>query len=386
MRPALKPALSRAWRDPRTLQFGTVRSHARVVDEVDRPVADFLQLLDGTRDHPALLAAGQRLGLDPEVVAQLLDALEQAGLLDDAEATELALAGYSPARQPLLAPDIASLSLLHPVPAEAPAVLAARCRAAVEVRGAGRIGAALASVLAASGVGSVNLVDRGRVTARDCAPAGFPPADIGRLRATAGRELVSRTVGGSAEERHKRPAPGPPALVVLAPRGGGGAFGGAVAEALQLMRSGTPHLYVGVVEHLGIVGPLVIPGGTACGRCATLARRDEDEAWPRLFAQLADDGPGRARSPACDTALATAVAGLAALHIGLYLAGDRPPSMDGWYELSAGDGMARRLRLRDHPDCGCLWQSAPAPPPRPAEPARCTEQITALSAGCLPAR
>lgn len=151
----------------------------------------------------------------------------------------------------------------------------------------------------------------------------------------------------------------PPDLVVLAPRDGSGAFAGGTYAAKELLRSGIPHLYVGVVEEIGVVGPLVLPGASACGHCLVLAREDEDAAWPRVLAQLADDGPGRARTPAGDTALATTVAGLAALHVQLHLDGIRPPSVDGWCEVSAADGMSRRLRLKGHPDCGCLWQPLP---------------------------
>lgn len=361
MRPMVKPALSRLWRDGSTLQFGTVHRHARVVEEVGQPVAAFLELLDGSRERPALLEAGERLGLGREVTEELLGSLEQAGLLDDAEAGQAALGGFPRARQELLGPDVASLSLVHPAPGEAPAVLRGRAASRVEVHGAGRVGAAIGAVLAAGGVGTVTLTDRGRVTARDCSPAGYPPTDVGRLRTTAAREVVHRTSGTpAAEQRRRRPADEPPpALVVLAPRDGAGAFAGVAAEAHKLMRAGVPHLYVGVLEHLGVVGPLVLPGASACGACATLTRRDEDEAWPRLLAQLGEEGAGRPRTPACDSALATTVAGLAALHVELWLDGVRPPSVDGWCEVSAADGMARRLRLPTHPACGCTWPSGP---------------------------
>ncbi|MEV4615447.1 ThiF family adenylyltransferase [Kitasatospora sp. NPDC049258] len=369
----LKPALARLWRDRQTLQFGTVRRHARVVESVDRPVAAFLELIDGSRDGPTLLAAGERLGLDREYCNAMLESLARSELLDDADALQQALARHPRPRQELLGPDLASLSLVHPEPGEAAEVLQGRALARVEVRGAGRVGASLAAVLAAGGIGAVTVSDRGRVSARDCAPAGFPPTEVGRLRATAAREVVHRAAGAAAADRHRRPsaeAPGPPTLVVLAPRSGSGAFTGLAAEAQELMRAGRPHLYVGVLEHLGVVGPLVVPGASACGSCATLTRTDEDEAWPRLLAQLADDGPGRARSPACDSALATAVAGLAALHVELYLDGVLPPSVDGWCEISAADGMVRRLRLPGHPDCGCRWQSVPLARPGPAETVR----------------
>ncbi|WP_406202895.1 hypothetical protein OH807_25415 [Kitasatospora sp. NBC_01560] len=180
------------------------------------------------------------------------------------------------------------------------------------------------------------------------------------MRATAGREAVGRACGRRPVPPGRRAADRrPPDLVVLAPRDGSGAFAGGSHPARQLLRGGIPHLYVGVVEETGVVGPLVVPGVSACGHCLVLAREDEDAAWPRLLAQLADDGPGRARTPACDAALATAVAGLAALHVQLHLDGIPPPSVDGWCEVSAADGMARRLRLKGHPDCGCLWQPAP---------------------------
>lgn len=144
--------------------------------------------------------------------------------------------------------------------------------------------------------------------------------------------------------------------MILAPRDGSGAFAGDAAQARQLMRTGVPHLYVGVVEHLGVVGPLVLPGASACGGCVAMARADQDCAWPQLLAQLAAEGPGRPREPACDGALAAAVAGLAGLHALLHLDGERPPSIDGWCEVSAADGMVRRLRLPPHADCGCFWR------------------------------
>ncbi|MFF1873067.1 ThiF family adenylyltransferase [Kitasatospora herbaricolor] len=360
MRPVLKPALSRTWRDAETLQFGTVHRHAGVVEQADAPFCSFLGLLDGSRERPALLDAGERLGLGRDRTGDLLDSLEKAGLLDDAVAGREALARYPQPHRDLLGPDLASLSLVHPEPGAGPAVLSARAAARVEVRGAGRVGSAIAAVLAAGGIGGVTVLDTGRVTPADCSPAGLPPTEAGRLRTSAARAAVDRATGRgpAGQPRRDRAGGPPPALVVLAPRDGSGGFAGGAVAARRLMRAGVPHLYVGVVEHLGVVGPLVLPGASACGGCLALSRTDEDAAWPRLLAQLAEDGPGRPRTPACDSALATAVAGLAALHVQLHVDGARPPSVDGWCEISAADGFARRLRLPGHPDCGCLWQPA----------------------------
>ncbi|WP_327680480.1 ThiF family adenylyltransferase [Kitasatospora sp. NBC_00458] len=359
MRLALKTALSRSWRDSDTLQFGTVSRHAGVLAHADRALCDFLGLVDGTRDRPALLAEGERTGFGRGPAGTVLDLLEEAGVLDDAEASDRALARFPQPHRELLGPDLASLSLIHSTPGAAPAVLAHRADRAVEVRGAGRVGAALAAVLAAGGTGAVGVVDSGRVAPGDCSPAGLPAGDVGRLRSTAAREAVDRASARHPARHSRRPRPGLPDLVVLAPRDGSGAFAGGTPQARELLRAGVPHLYVGVVEEFGVVGPLVVPGSSACGHCLVLAREDEDAAWPRILAQLADDGPGRAPAPACDTALATAVAGLAALHVQVFLDGGRPPSVDGWCEISAVDGMPRRLRLKGHPDCGCLWQPVP---------------------------
>ncbi|MFJ9609892.1 ThiF family adenylyltransferase [Kitasatospora sp. NPDC101176] len=358
MRLQLKPALSRSWRDAETLQFGTVTRYAGVLGQADKTLCDFLALLDGTRGRAELLDAGERIGLGRDPADALLTDLAETGLLDDADAAAAALARFPQPHRGVLGPDFSSLSLVHSGPGAAPAVLARRADARIEVRGAGRVGAAVAAVLAAGGAGRVTVVDSGRVRPEDCSPAGLPPGDVGRLRTTAAREAVQR-----AAARPPAPAPRrgeqPPDFVVLAPRDGSAAFAGGAYEARLLLRAGVPHLYVGVVEEFGVVGPLVLPGVSACGHCLVLRREDEDAAWPRVLAQLADGGPGRAHAPACDSALATAVAGLAALHVQVQLDGGRPPSVDGWCEVSAGDGMPRRLRLRGHPHCGCLWQPQP---------------------------
>ncbi|SOB82195.1 bacteriocin biosynthesis cyclodehydratase domain-containing protein [Streptomyces sp. 1331.2] len=360
VRLVLKPALSRSWRDKETLQFGTVTRYAGVLDHADKALCDFLGLVDGTRDRPALLEAGERVGLGREPADTLLTELEEIGLLDDAEATDRALARFPQQHRELLGPDLASLSLVHSAPCAAPAILARRADARIEVRGAGRVGAAVAAVLAAGGAGTVTVADGGRVRPGDCSPAGLSPGDVGRLRSTAAREAVQRASARPLLPGPRRKPDGPPPdFVVLAPRDGSAAFAGGTYEARLLLRAGVPHLYVGVVEEFGVIGPLVIPGMSACGHCLVLRREDEDAAWPRVLAQLAHGGSGQARTPACDTALATAIAGLAALQVQVYLDGGRPPSVDGWCEVSARDGMPRRLRLRGHPDCGCLWQPLP---------------------------
>jgi hypothetical protein len=49
MRPMLKTAMRRSWRNRESVQFGVDPAHAVVLDSVDGAAAGFLDLLDGTR-------------------------------------------------------------------------------------------------------------------------------------------------------------------------------------------------------------------------------------------------------------------------------------------------------------------------------------------------
>src|SRR5262249_62048557 len=76
-----------------------------------------------------------------------------------------------------------------------------------------------------------------------------------------------------------------------------------------LKRDNVPHLAAAASEAIGVVGPLVLPGDTACLRCLDLTRAERDPAWPLILAQLTRGG---ADPPACDTVLAAALAAQAA--------------------------------------------------------------------------
>jgi hypothetical protein len=228
----------------------------------------------------------------------------------------------------------------------------------VRVLGAGRVGAALAAVLSAAGVGAVDVVDGGRVEPWDVGPAGFPAEHIGERRDAAARGAVRKAapgprLTGRASPGRTRASAGPPggAVTVIAPRDGLLAYAPDVAEARQLVAAGVPHLYAGVLEGVGLVGPLVLPGRTACGECLGLGLSDRDPAWPRMLAQLRS---GRQPAvPACDIALATTVAGLAASHVLAHLDGRVPPSAGARVELSLGRLSTRVRALPGDGRCGC---------------------------------
>src|SRR5213078_4215301 len=92
-----------------------------------------------------------------------------------------------------------------------------------------------------------------------------------------------------------------------------------------------PHLVAEVRAEVGVVGPLVFPGVSACLRCLDLTRSDRDPGWPALAVQL--DSAHRAVAP-CDSSLALAVAAQTALQALAFVDGAPLPStLGGTLEL-----------------------------------------------------
>jgi len=358
MRPMLKSALRRSWRDRESVQFGVDPAHAVVLEPVDGAAAGFLDLLDGTRGADTLTRDAGALGLAPAQVRRLLGLLAEGGVLDDA-AAHGALAEavrHRAAALDRLRPDLAALSVVHPGAGGAAGRIRHRRAARVRVHGAGRVGAAVAAVLSAAGVGSVDLLDSGRVEPWDVGPGGIPAEHIGDRRDAAGRGAVRRAAPGPRTAAGERGGPGA-TVVVIAPRDGLDAYAPDPGEARRLVAAGVPHLYTGVVEGTGVVGPLVLPGRTACGECLGLRLADQDPAWPRMLAQLRS---GRQPAvPACDIALATTVAGLAAGHVLAHLDGRVAPGVGGRVELSLSRLTSRVRALPGDPRCGCGAGTAP---------------------------
>lgn len=391
----LKTALRRSWRDRESVQFGVDPAHAMVLEPVDGPAAGFLDLLDGTRGTDALTRDAGALGLAPERVRTLLALLAEGGVLDDA-AEHAALAAAVRHRGPLLdrlRPDVAALSVVHPGPGGAATRIRHRRAARVRVHGAGRVGGQLAALLSAAGVGTVDVVDTGRVEPWDTSPGGIPAEQVGERRDAAGRGAVRRAApevrrgagGGARGPGRAGPVPGA-TLTVIAPRDGLPAYAPDSDQARRLVAAGVPHLYTGVLEAMGVVGPLVLPGRTACGECLARRRAGEDPAWPLILAQLRS---GRQPAvPACDVALAAAVAGLAAAHALAFLDGRVPPSAGARVELSLGRLSTRVRPLPPDPGCGCgAWERGA--PGKGAVPERGAGQAgggpVAEATGTLPA-
>jgi hypothetical protein len=140
-------------------------------------------------------------------------------------------------------------------------------------------------------------------------------------------------------------------------------------DAAVFEGAGVPVLVAGVRETTGVVGPLVLPGVSACLGCLHEHRRERDDKWPLLASQLA-----AARQPPvapCDVSLAAVVAGLATLQLLTALDGQRdrqqdtpgrdgagqarpPATLGGTIELTLPDWRVRRRSWPVHPRCSCL--------------------------------
>jgi hypothetical protein len=324
MRPAVKPGLLAVWRDRDTLQIGIDPRRATALAGM-AGVGGLLSLLDGSRDRAQVLAAARGLGIPEAAADRVLSLLAAAGALHDlpARADQLAC---GPARR-RLAPELATAALAHGDTDGGARTLARRQEALIWVHGTSRAGLSLAALLAGSGIG--------RVRTSGPAAAGTGAAGTGAA------DLPPGLATGSGQRGQPRPD-----LVVLA-----GPWHPELPAAL--VSACLPHLALSAAEAIGTVGPLVVPGRSACLRCLDLARTDRDPAWPLILAQVA----GRAADPpACDTVLATAVAAQAAAQVLQFVDRAAPAGavLNATLELVLPGWQWRRRSWPPHRRCGCV--------------------------------
>jgi hypothetical protein len=398
VRPLLKTGLRRMWRAGGSLQVGVTPGRSLLLNGLSDAAERFLAALDGSRDIPELLGYAQQLGFSGAQAATLLDVLARAGFLDDAAYDPGLLRELDVVERDRLRPDLASLALGFLVPGGAVRAMGRRRSAVVAVHGCGRVGASVANILAAAGVGCVVPVDGGRVRVTDAAPAGYPvtaaqerqapdapvPAPRGstgtanptadrpasptanptlqstahptaRKRQEAVRDLIRGTAAGvrtalPANRQH-------PDVAVLAPTGDAHP---ALAESLR--SAGVPHLVAEIHETTAVLGPFVQPGRTSCLTCRDMYRTASDPGWPRALAPFGgvDAAPGRDGERPCDVVLATQLAVSAAMHVLSFIEGDPPPSAGSSIEITLPDGAQTRLESPAHPDCGCGAAEAPS--------------------------
>lgn len=355
MHPMIKPALRRGWRDRQTVQYGVAPAHAVLLGPVDDTTAVFLDLMDGTRSMERLRAEATALGLAPGTADRLVERLIRAGLLDDATADRQAAASIGDR----LRADLASLSAVHREPGAGPRRLVARRAGRVQVRGAGRVGATVAAALSAAGVGQVDVVDGGQVEPWDTSPGGIPPTATGDRRDAAARKAVN----GARPWPSRRECAGERAgdglsLVVIAPRDGLDAYAPDPAAADRFVDAGTPHLYGGVIEGTGVVGPLVLPGASPCAGCLMRTRAEREPSWPLVVGQWRTAARRRAGVAACDTALAVMVAGAVTSYALSFLDGDGGCAAGYRMRLVLPHLLPDTELFTAHPECPCGADSA----------------------------
>ncbi|HEY2575833.1 MAG TPA: ThiF family adenylyltransferase [Streptosporangiaceae bacterium] len=338
MRLALKPGLVPVWRDSDTLQIGIDPRRAVAVSGAGHAGA-LIGLLDGSRDRAAMIAAAGEHGIGPGEADHLITLLAAAGVLDDFPAG--ALRAVADRVRSRLAPELATTSLAHGDGDGGARSLARRAAAYVRVHGAGKVGSTVATLLASSGIGHVTCRDTAAAVAADLTPGGLGEADIGTPRESG----VARAIGRTAPQVRTDDDGGRPDLAVLT-----GQHGPELAGALT--SGGVPHLTATAGEAIGVVGPLVLPGRSACLRCLNMTRADADPQWPLVLAQLTGCQPA---TPACDCALATSVAALACAQVLTFVdrCGKASAVTNGTLELVLPGWQWRRRTWLPHPACGC---------------------------------
>jgi bacteriocin biosynthesis cyclodehydratase domain-containing protein len=318
-----------------------------------RGAGALLRLLDGSRDRAQVLAAASDLGMAAAAADRVLRLLAAGGALDDCPAgSHGALPAGARAR---LAPELATASLARGDADGGARTLARRQAARVRVHGASRAGLWIAGMLTAAGIGLV--ISTGPAAPRP-GPGGPPrpaPADPGHpaLPGPPGpgpsmpRARGGRRAGPAGRPRVPRSQPRQrPDLVILADSH-------RRELPAALVGDQVPHLAAAAGEAIGVVGPLVLPGRSACLRCLDLARAERDPAWPLILAQLAAQADADPR--ACDTVLATMVAAQAVAQALAFIdqGGEAAAVTNGTLELVLPDWQWRRRTWRPHPECGC---------------------------------
>lgn len=319
MRPALRAGLLPVWRDEDTVQIGIDPRRATAITGV-RDAADVIRLLDGSRDRAEVLAEAVRRGVTAAAAERVMAVLAAAGVLVDYPA-QLTRSVPAELRHRLL-PVLATASIGGQDGDGGASRLARRSATTVAVSGAGPVADSVADLLTRSGLAASRVRNHSDLAAsRALNQSGLATS---RVQCADAREADLLLLVG-----HQSPS-----------------------QTAQLLRVRHPYLSVTASEGIGVVGPLVRPGSTACLRCLDLTRAARDPAWPLVLAQLSERS---ADPPACDPVLAAAVAAQAASVVIAFADGEpsAQAAVNGTLEIVAPGWQWRRRSWRPHPACCC---------------------------------
>jgi bacteriocin biosynthesis cyclodehydratase domain-containing protein len=336
-RPRVLPGLAVLRRGDREAQIGIDPRHGVLLDNLSEDLIDLLPAMTGEATLSELLDrfTDER---SRQAALTMLTSLADAGLLDDASG-ESGADSHLPAR---LSADATAWSLRtgHPrrrLPLN-------RQQAVVAVRGEGRLGVAIAGLLAASGVGWVDFGADGHVRAEDTG-TGYLDSDVDLPRREAGIAAIHRSA--CTVKTGRLPPATKPDLAVLTD-----VVVPAPSMTARLHTEGIPHLLVRMRDGTGVVGPLVVPGRTSCSRCMDLHRRDLDPAWPLLAMQLT--GRPQPGELAATQATAGFAVGHALLMLDWWLGGALVPALcNASLEIDTAASTVVTKPWPPHPDCRC---------------------------------
>ena len=285
MRPMIRPGVRILRRDLQTMQIG--HEWPGVVLLADSPALQaVLAAVDGCRDATAVVMAASAGGRTPDDCAEALDLLIDTGaVVDSATVTSPAGAAAS----------WGALWLLAGPEATAADVVAMRRECRVHVSGEGVIVDILRQLL--------------------------PQA---QLTLTADPADATLLVLGDRREPDR-------------------------ARSDDAMRSGLPHVWGYLRDLVGVVGPFVVPGSSACLRCVDISRRELDPSWPMLLAAAPTADPPE------DPVMATLVGAAVAQDVAAWASGYQPRTWDAVVEISYGGSAIEQQARPPHPQCGCGW-------------------------------
>jgi hypothetical protein len=288
----IPPGVAVCWRPAGVLHVDLPDGRTLRCESVPAGVARAAALLDGTRSRQD---AAAEAGISDDWIAWLLGAIAESGVSSGAPRA-----------------------------------------AVIEIRGCGALGASVARLLLSERTGVV-LVDPRPSSAS--ATAGWTRADdLQSLLLSEGHDRALVAVG------HRPPCDQTTDLVLLLTQQAECDR----AETDELLRNDRPHLVTSFVGTAASVGPLVVPGRTACLRCADLATAESDPTWPERLA-VRIGRRVRLSAPVLSWVAATVVQQAFA-----WATHGTPDTLGTVLELDSTDGRLRTRRWPVHPDCGCL--------------------------------
>ncbi|MET1006040.1 MAG: hypothetical protein ABWX96_10850 [Propionibacteriaceae bacterium] len=309
--PALRPFTPVLHREDGAIQVGLDQDQAVVLAGVSPALGQLLTRLDGFHRLPELRRLARELGVALNLLDWALRTLDQAQLLMEGESVSRRGPGAGAGRR-------------------------------IRLVGAGRLGTMIAESLLGSGIDVLYVVDNDPLDSELHPRGGAVGTQAEGLAAQLGSSGDTRI---TVLNHWSKPDGSPPDLTVVA--SDRLECDRVVGEALT--RTDQPHLLVRARAGGVLVGPLVVPGSTACLRCTDLTRRDADPGWPVLLPQLQ-----RMKVGISEAAVRWA-GGVAATQVLAFLQGGTPESWGATVEISPADYITRRRSWSMHPGCGCGW-------------------------------